>query len=126
MIRRPPRSTRTDTLFPYTTLFRSPRPQVAIITTPGRVAHRRPVHAEDRTRPTLADAEQLPRMLDSLPLSGRPQQFFAATSLSKALSTLASASSRLSRAFPSSSTLRLRASDTSLPPYLAFPDRTST
>src|SRR3546814_6393470 len=25
MIRRPPRSTRTDTLFPYTTLFRSPK-----------------------------------------------------------------------------------------------------
>src|SRR3546814_9518271 len=30
MIRRPPRSTRTDTLFPYTTLFRSPAgPQYA-------------------------------------------------------------------------------------------------
>src|SRR3546814_18635795 len=29
MIRRPPRSTRTDTLFPYTTLFRSPRGQPA-------------------------------------------------------------------------------------------------
>src|SRR3546814_19110774 len=27
MIRRPPRSTRTDTLFPYTTLFRSPHPR---------------------------------------------------------------------------------------------------
>src|SRR3546814_12920535 len=27
MVRRPPRSTRTDTLFPYTTLFRSLRPQ---------------------------------------------------------------------------------------------------
>src|SRR3546814_8861989 len=27
MIRRPPRSTRTDTLFPYTTLFRSVRPR---------------------------------------------------------------------------------------------------
>src|SRR3546814_12496673 len=26
IILRPPRSTRTDTLFPYTTLFRSPRP----------------------------------------------------------------------------------------------------
>src|SRR3546814_3249532 len=26
MIRRPPRSTRTDTLFPYTTLFRSQKP----------------------------------------------------------------------------------------------------
>src|SRR3546814_4994985 len=30
MIRRPPRSTRTDTLFPYTTLFRSILDQIAI------------------------------------------------------------------------------------------------
>src|SRR3546814_20331991 len=30
MIRRPPRSTRTDTLFPYTTLVRSGREQVAV------------------------------------------------------------------------------------------------
>src|SRR3546814_1403559 len=29
MIRRPPRSTRTDTLFPYTTLFRSLTTQIA-------------------------------------------------------------------------------------------------
>src|SRR3546814_7035204 len=29
MIRRPPRSTRTDTLFPYTTLFRSSKPAAA-------------------------------------------------------------------------------------------------
>src|SRR3546814_4373258 len=29
MIRRPPRSTRTDTLFPYTTLFRSPSQAIA-------------------------------------------------------------------------------------------------
>src|SRR3546814_1082361 len=29
MIRRPPRSTRTDTLFPYTTLFRSAQPRNA-------------------------------------------------------------------------------------------------
>src|SRR3546814_1386124 len=29
MIRRPPRSTRTDTLFPYTTLFRSAWPSLA-------------------------------------------------------------------------------------------------
>src|SRR3546814_12108234 len=34
MIRRPPRSTRTDTLFPYTTLFRS------IDTAEGYVPHR--------------------------------------------------------------------------------------
>src|SRR3546814_13628221 len=31
MIRRPPRSTRTDTLFPYTTLFRSNAPQVDLV-----------------------------------------------------------------------------------------------
>src|SRR3546814_2348083 len=31
MIRRPPRSTRTDTLFPYTTLFRSPLTAVRVI-----------------------------------------------------------------------------------------------
>src|SRR3546814_4510880 len=30
MIRRPPRSTRTDTLFPYTTLFRSPAEAVRL------------------------------------------------------------------------------------------------
>src|SRR3546814_16479331 len=30
MIRRPPRSTRTDTLFPYTTLFRSERDAAAV------------------------------------------------------------------------------------------------
>src|SRR3546814_2919970 len=44
MIRRPPRSTRTDTLFPYTTLFRSHRPHAQPIGGPagpldgGRVA----------------------------------------------------------------------------------------
>src|SRR3546814_6847403 len=39
MIRRPPRSTRTDTLFPYTTLFRSRR---------QRDDDRREPHREDR------------------------------------------------------------------------------
>src|SRR3546814_17687459 len=31
MIRRPPRSTRTDTLFPYTTLFRSVELRIAVL-----------------------------------------------------------------------------------------------
>src|SRR3546814_2920318 len=35
MIRRPPRSTRTDTLFPYTTLFRSPGPAQRLTVTGG-------------------------------------------------------------------------------------------
>src|SRR3546814_19975346 len=40
MIRRPPRSTRTDTLFPYTTLFRS-RVDGAWQPLPGRAFERR-------------------------------------------------------------------------------------
>src|SRR3546814_13618524 len=40
MIRRPPRSTRTDTLFPYTTLFRSPQPAVLDRAGAGRRAAR--------------------------------------------------------------------------------------
>src|SRR3546814_10077227 len=35
MIRRPPRSTRTDTLFPYTTLFRSPGATIAVFAPPA-------------------------------------------------------------------------------------------
>src|SRR3546814_8499730 len=44
MIRRPPRSTRTDTLFPYTTLFRSPR-----------VCARHKSHHPGAARPARAD-----------------------------------------------------------------------
>src|SRR3546814_1383520 len=44
MIRRPPRSTRTDTLFPYTTLFRSrsTRTELEIGQQPARQQHRHP------------------------------------------------------------------------------------
>src|SRR3546814_20564037 len=45
MIRRPPRSTRTDTLFPYTTLFRS---------------HRRVESIPERPRPRLDRDLELP------------------------------------------------------------------
>src|SRR3546814_4744100 len=37
MIRRPPRSTRTDTLFPYTTLFRSPSPRPPIVSRSSQI-----------------------------------------------------------------------------------------
>src|SRR3546814_10492168 len=40
MIRRPPRSTRTDTLFPYTTLFRSFPDDLDSLTLPGRIESR--------------------------------------------------------------------------------------
>src|SRR3546814_725458 len=45
MIRRPPRSTRTDTLFPYTTLFRSQR--VAHLAQCGRIAALEMIEIED-------------------------------------------------------------------------------
>src|SRR3546814_10556595 len=35
MVRQPPRSTRTDTPFPYTTLFRSPQPEAGAIRRSG-------------------------------------------------------------------------------------------
>src|SRR3546814_19677534 len=54
MIRRPPRSTRTDTLFPYTTFFRSllgiDGDDVAVLEQADRAADR-------RLRPDVADAE---------------------------------------------------------------------
>src|SRR3546814_4233720 len=46
MIRRPPRSTRTDTLFPYTTLFRSAVPEAE------------DAHGRAGAGPLLADVEQ--------------------------------------------------------------------
>src|SRR3546814_27670 len=45
MIRRPPRSTRTDTLFPYTTLFRSARPPPRGTNPGARLSARRPTRS---------------------------------------------------------------------------------
>src|SRR3546814_5847363 len=65
MIRRPPRSTRTDTLFPYTTLFRSvrPRPDAEVLL---------PAEGDDQL-PLREGADQpaLPRRARAAPLSQR-------------------------------------------------------
>src|SRR3546814_6486634 len=50
MIRRPPRSTRTDPLFPYTTLFRSPKMRQRTRPLPQRVRR----HLHQRSTPTAA------------------------------------------------------------------------
>src|SRR3546814_9928142 len=58
MIRRPPRSTRTDTLFPYTTLFRSPPGSPRAPAPDGG-----PVRGEaapGRSRPAVRSAGRLP------------------------------------------------------------------
>src|SRR3546814_18892776 len=57
MIRRPPRSTRTDTLFPYTTLFRSDRPAPDQVGAQHRDAlrdERAPIVADDVDRAMLS------------------------------------------------------------------------
>src|SRR3546814_2046989 len=60
MIRRPPRSTRTDTLFPYTTLFRSLRPATS---SRQRTSPRRQCSSKARCRPpTTAAAAPLRRL----------------------------------------------------------------
>src|SRR3546814_6694673 len=59
MIRRPPRSTRTDTLFPYTTLFRSDR-----VESPARRALGQEVALTDEAIGYLARGRRYPTMRD--------------------------------------------------------------
>src|SRR3546814_6890461 len=56
MIRRPPRSTRTDTLFPYTTLFRS-----------SAQHGRGPASLYRRGRPDGAETDELPSTCSDVP-----------------------------------------------------------
>src|SRR3546814_7224918 len=58
MIRRPPRSTRTDTLFPYTTLFRSNRARQRLGARPRRRGRRLSRSRHDRT-PSLTKQQQI-------------------------------------------------------------------
>src|SRR3546814_10232060 len=63
MIRRPPRSTRTDTLFPYTTLFRSRR---ACRTPDGRRTAGAPGHPPLRRGTRVGGSEEHTSELQSL------------------------------------------------------------
>src|SRR3546814_3855953 len=74
MIRLPPRSTRTDTLFPYTTLFRSDIrlhariPTVGLVTEVGasfdKILHRswRPLRSPDRSEEHTSELQSLMRI----------------------------------------------------------------
>src|SRR3546814_1657519 len=56
MIRRPPRSTRTDTLFPYTTLFRSIHTRNRLLTSSGEVRCRGRMATRDKAGTTIGVA----------------------------------------------------------------------
>ena len=83
------------------------------------VAHARPIHAQDPARPPLADPVGRLQMLSSLPMRGGRHHFFQEI-LSATLPNMASANSRFSRPFPSPKAFSLRASETFIPPNLAF------
>src|SRR3546814_3592776 len=66
MIRRPPRSTRTDTLFPYTTLFRS-QCGILVGVSLSRFAHRtEATRSGDDLRDTRCRSEEHTSELQSL------------------------------------------------------------
>src|SRR3546814_6455078 len=60
MIQRPPRSTRTDTLLPYTTLFRSERPDQNLPACPSIVSDEPPRGQRGRARQRLPRARPDP------------------------------------------------------------------
>ncbi len=96
------------------------RPQVAIICPARTISHAFAIRPHDLARPPLAHPQRRLEMCDRFPLRGRRHHFFDGRSFRPALSSIVSASSRLSRAFSSSSARSRFASDTSRPPDLAF------
>src|SRR3546814_6374328 len=74
MIRRPPRSTRTDTLFPYTTLFRSAR-DGALEDDVGRLAQDLgPEHRHHHAQHAEQDDEHQPHALGCEPAQQPPRR----------------------------------------------------
>src|SRR3546814_1529930 len=74
MIRRPPRSTRTDTLFPYTTLFRSQYAERDLGPAPGAL-HRRQRRFVERERggdPIFGGGDIIIFALDPHPAATEP------------------------------------------------------
>src|SRR3546814_8498650 len=64
MIRRPPRSTRTDTLFPYTTLFRSAKAELAVSKDRDDLA-RGALSAKRRATERIEDARRELKQVDA-------------------------------------------------------------
>src|SRR3546814_5285272 len=92
MIRRPPRSTRTDTLFPYTTLFRSL--QAIADSLEEAIATETRVETQVKTR--VGPGQRTPDQILTL-LRGQPELTLAGVAdfIGRALSTVERAAARL-------------------------------
>ena len=100
--------------------FAQPLPQCAVVIPSRAVANDRPICPDNLTRPPLANSKQGLKMCDRFTLCNGRYHFFDSRSFRPALSSIASARSRLSFPFSSSSARNRLASDTSSPPYLDF------
>src|SRR3546814_6504998 len=76
MIRRPPRSTRTDTLFPYTTLFRSDRFEAVFEMRQGFGNHWRSIREPPRRAIACMRDDWGPAFERFQRRGGRPHQIF--------------------------------------------------
>src|SRR3546814_2174330 len=71
MIRRPPRSTRTDTLFPYTTLFRSAVSCFCLMSSASDFDSRKVEIAVSSSRILPSELDKMDKMLSSISCSIR-------------------------------------------------------
>src|SRR6202142_1699573 len=78
------------------------------------------IRIDGRTGPPFRQAHHGLKMRDAFALGGGPYHFFDRSSRSAAVSNICSAKSFFNFAFSSSSCFNRFASDTSMPPYLAF------
>src|SRR6202041_1716489 len=96
------------------------RPKFRVGRPAGAVTDHLAVSADDRAGPPFRQAHRGPKMRDAFALDGGPHHFFDRSSRSAAASNICSAKSFFSLAFSSSSCFSRLASETSMPPYLAF------
>jgi hypothetical protein len=84
-----------------------PLPKITIVGLCGLVSNCHAAAADGFTRPPFAHPEGVPQMGDSFPFGSGRHHFFPSKSFGATLSSVASASSRFSRAFSSSSVFDL-------------------
>ena len=105
---------------PLVSQLAQPAPQGRIIRPAGAIADRGAIHSDEGTGPPFRQAKAGLQVRDGFALSGGPYHFFESSSRKAEASSIVSASSFFSLAFSSSSAFNRLASETSMPPNLAF------